>query len=40
MKLMEDEEKWNMLLKWELDFSQERGILDTGTHFIMIFRKQ
>jgi ubiquinone/menaquinone biosynthesis C-methylase UbiE len=40
MKLMEDKEQWNMFLKWELDFCQEPGVLDAGTHFIVIFRKQ
>ncbi|TFH07413.1 MAG: class I SAM-dependent methyltransferase [Candidatus Thorarchaeota archaeon] len=39
-EVMKDSEKWNMLLKWELDFSKEPGAIDAGTHFIVIFRKQ
>lgn len=40
MNLMIDSEKWNMLLKWELDFCKEPGVIDAGTHFIVVFRKQ
>ncbi|MFW9786343.1 MAG: class I SAM-dependent methyltransferase [Candidatus Thorarchaeota archaeon] len=37
--LMDDEEKWNMFLKWELDFCREPGAIDGGTHMIAILRK-
>ena len=40
MKFMEDTERWNMFLKWELDFSKEPGAIDAGTHFIVIFKKR
>lgn len=40
MEIMKDPEKWNMLLKWELDFSKEPGVIDAGIAFIVIFRKQ
>ncbi|MGY5880721.1 MAG: class I SAM-dependent methyltransferase [Candidatus Thorarchaeota archaeon] len=40
IEIMKDPEKWNMLLKWELDFSKEPGVIDAGTHFIVIFGKQ
>ena len=39
-KLMNDSEKWNMFLKWELDFCQEPGVIDGGTHMIVILRNQ
>ncbi len=39
MELMKDEKKWNMFLKWELDFCQEPGALDAGTHIIIILKK-
>ena len=39
MEIMKDSEKWNMLLKWELDFCKEPGAIDSGTHFLVIFRK-
>jgi SAM-dependent methyltransferase len=38
-ELMKDEKKWSMFLKWELDFCQEPGALDAGTHIIIIFKK-
>lgn len=38
-EVMKDSEKWAMFLKWELDFCKEPGAIDTGTHFIVIFRK-
>jgi ubiquinone/menaquinone biosynthesis C-methylase UbiE len=37
--LMSDPEKWNMFLKWELDFCKEPGVIDGGTHMIAILRK-
>ena len=37
--LMSDPEKWNVFLKWELDFCQEPGAIDGGTHMIAILRK-
>lgn len=39
-ELMHDEKKWNMFLKWELEFCREPGVIDAGTHFIVIFKKQ
>ena len=39
-KIMNDPEKWKTFLKWELDFSSEHGAIDSGTHFIVIFKKQ
>jgi ubiquinone/menaquinone biosynthesis C-methylase UbiE len=36
--LMSDSEKWNLFLKWELDFSKEPGAIDGGTHMITILR--
>ncbi|MFW9980631.1 MAG: methyltransferase domain-containing protein [Candidatus Thorarchaeota archaeon] len=38
-ELSKDAEKWNMFLKWELDFCQEPGAIDGGTHMIAILRK-
>ena len=40
INIMNDPKKWNMFLKWELDFSKEPGAIDAGTHFIVILRKQ
>jgi ubiquinone/menaquinone biosynthesis C-methylase UbiE len=37
-KLMEDPEKWNVFLKWELDFCKEPGAIDGGTHMIVILK--
>ena len=39
-ELSKDSEKWNMFLKWELDFCREPGVIDGGTHMIAILRKQ
>jgi len=39
-ELSKDSEKWNMFLKWELDFCKEPGVIDGGTHMIAILRKQ
>jgi len=39
MKIAEDPNRWNMFLKWELDFCKEPGAIDAGTHMIVIFRK-
>lgn len=38
IKMMNNPKKWNMFLKWELDFSKEPGAIDAGTHFIVILR--
>jgi len=38
-ELMNDSEKWNLFLKWELDFCKEPGAIDGGTHMIVILRK-
>jgi ubiquinone/menaquinone biosynthesis C-methylase UbiE len=38
--LSKDSEKWNVFLKWELDFCREPGVIDGGTHMIAILRKQ
>ena len=38
--IMKDPKKWKFFLKWELDFCKEPGAIDSGTHFIVIFRKQ
>ncbi len=38
-ELMKDSEKWQMFLKWELDFCKEPGAIDGGTHMIVIFKK-
>ena len=38
-ELSGDTMKWNMFLKWELDFCKEPGIIDGGTHMIVILRK-
>jgi len=38
-ELMKDKKKWDMFLKWELDFCSEPGAIDSGTHFIVIFKK-
>ena len=37
-ELMSDSEKWNLFLKWELDFCQEPGVIDGGTHMIVILK--
>lgn len=39
MNLMKDQKKWNMFLKWELDFCHEPGAIDLGNTFIVIFKK-
>jgi ubiquinone/menaquinone biosynthesis C-methylase UbiE len=36
--LMSDSEKWNLFLKWELDFCKEPGAIDGGTHMITVLR--
>ena len=38
-ELTNDTKKWKMFLKWELDFCQEPGVIDGGTHMIAILRK-
>lgn len=38
IKMMNNSKKWNMFLKWELNFSKEPGAIDAGTHFIVILR--
>jgi ubiquinone/menaquinone biosynthesis C-methylase UbiE len=38
--LMKDRKKWNMFLKWELDFCREPGAIDSGTHFIVTLKKK
>jgi len=40
MDISKDPDKWNMFLKWELDFCKEPGAIDAGTHIIVIFNKQ
>jgi ubiquinone/menaquinone biosynthesis C-methylase UbiE len=37
-ELMGDSEKWNMFLKWELDFCKEPGTIDGGIHMIAILK--
>lgn len=37
-ELSNDSEKWNMFLKWELDFCKEPGAIDGGTHMIVILK--
>ena len=37
-ELMSDSKKWNLFLKFELDFCQEHGIIDGGTHMIVILK--
>ena len=38
-ELMKDSEKWDIFLKWELDFCKEPGAIDGGTHMIVNLRK-
>ncbi len=38
-EIMSDADKWNMFLKWELDFSKEQGALDGATHMLVVIKK-
>jgi hypothetical protein len=38
--LSKDPEKWDLFLKWELDFCSEIGAIDAGTHFIVVVKKR
>ena len=37
-KVMENHEKWQALLKWEIEACREPGIIDGGTHMIVVLR--
>ncbi len=39
-KVMNDKNRWETLLKWELDVCAEPGAIDASTHFLVVFRKQ
>lgn len=38
-KIRKNTDIWNRFLKWELEFCKESGIIDSGTHIIVIVRK-
>lgn len=38
-KIQKDDSIWKRFLKWELEFCKEPGIIDSGTHIIVVVKK-
>jgi len=38
-RIQKDENHWKKFLKWELEFCKEPGIIDGGTHMIVVIQK-
>jgi SAM-dependent methyltransferase len=39
-QISDDEEVWDTFMKWELEFCQQPGVIDGGTHIIAVVQRQ